>query len=57
MYLLVVFEMLGGFVQTLSVDDSSFLCTSENLSQPIQVQLSEKRKTFSQFIAAFVKLH
>ena len=56
MYLLVVFKILGWFVQTLTVDDNSFLCNSENLSQPIHVQLSEKRKTFSQFIAAFVKL-
>ena len=39
-------KILGLFVNTL---------TDENLTQPIQILLSQKQKTFSQFFSAFLK--
>ena len=47
--------ILGLFVNTLTVDDEYFLCNSENLKHPIQMQLSEKQKTFSLHFAALLK--
>ena len=50
MTLLEICEILGLFVNTLTVDDKYFLSNSENLHQSIQMQLS-KKKTFFQFFA------
>ena len=44
MYLLVVSEILGLFVNTLAADDKYSLPNSENLWQPIEMQLSKKQK-------------
>ena len=46
MYLLVVSEILGLFVNTLAADDKYSLPNSENLWQPIEMQLSKKQKNF-----------
>ena len=46
MSLLVMCEVLGLFVNTLSADDKYSLCNSEKLPQPIQMQLSKKHKFF-----------
>ena len=43
------------FVNTLTVDDKHYLLNRDNLTQPIQMQLSKKEKTFSQFFFAFLK--
>ena len=43
------------FANTFTVDDKYSLCNIENLPQPIQMQLSRKEKTVSQFFAAFLK--
>ena len=43
------------FVNTLSADDKYSLLNRDNLTQPIQIQLSQKQKTFSQFLSAFLK--
>ena len=51
MFLLVICEIVGLFVNTLTADDKYSLRNSENLRQPIQMQLSKK----SQFFAAFLK--
>ena len=46
---LVLGEILGVFVHTLTADGNYLVPDCENFQLPIQMQLSEKRKTFSQF--------
>ena len=53
MSLLVICEILGLFVNTFTADEKYFLCNSENLPEPIQIQLSKKEKTFPQFFVNF----
>ena len=53
--LLVICEMLRCFSNTLSVDGKYSLVNTDNLKQPIQMQLSRKQKTFSDFFSAFLK--
>ena len=48
-------KMLGLFVNELTVDDKDYLLTRDNLTQTIQIQLSEKEKTFLEFFLAFLK--
>ena len=43
------------FVKILTADDKNSLLNTDNLSQPIQMQLSQKQKTYSQFAFAFLK--
>ena len=43
------------FPNTLSVDGKYSLFNRDNLTQPIQMQLSRKQKTFSDFFSAFFK--
>ena len=42
-------------VKTLADDEKYSLLYKENLTQPIQILLTQKRKTFSQFFSAFSK--
>ena len=49
MSLLVICEILGHFVNTLTADDKYSLCNTELLLQPIQMQLSKKEKIFRIF--------
>ena len=53
--LLVIFKIWRLFVNTLSADDNYSLLNRENLTQPIQMQLSQKQKTFSPFFSDFLK--
>ena len=53
--LLVIHKILRLFVNTLTVDDKHYLLNRDNLTQPIQMQLSQKQKTFSEFFFAFLK--
>ena len=55
MSLLKIFEILGLFFNTLNADDKYCLRNSENLRQPIQMQLSKKQNIFPQFFPPFVK--
>ena len=55
MSLLVIFELLGVFVNTLTADDKYYLRNSENLLLPIQMQLTKKWKKISQLFRAFLK--
>ena len=48
-------EILGVVVKTWTADDKYSLRNSENCLLLIQMQLSKKRKTFSQFFAGFLK--
>ena len=43
------------FINTLSVNGKYSLVNRDNLTQPIQMQLSRKQKTFSEFFCAFLK--
>ena len=53
--LLVIHKILRLFVNTLPADDKHYLLNRENLTQRIQMQISQKQKTFSQFSFAFLK--
>ena len=48
-------KILRLFVNTLIVDDTHYLVNRDNLTQPIQVELSQKQKKFSEFSLAFLK--
>ena len=52
---LVLGEILGVFVKTLTAGDMYPVQGCENLQLPIQMQLSEKRKTFSEFFVPFLE--
>ena len=53
--MLVLCKISKLFVNTLSHDDKHSLLHRDNLMQPIQILLSQKQKTFSQFFSAFSK--
>ena len=53
--MLVIFKFLRLLVKTLTDDEKYSLLQRENLTQPIQILLSQKQKTFSQFFAEFSK--
>ena len=48
-------KFLRLLVKTLTDDEKYSLLYRENLTQPIQILLSQKQKSFSQFSAAFLK--
>ena len=53
--LLLTSQILGLLVNTLAADEKYPVLNTDNLTIPIQMQLSQKQKTFSQFFAAFLK--
>ena len=53
--LLLTCKILGLLVNTLATDEKYPVLNRENLTIPIQMQLSQKQKTFSEFFAAFLK--
>ena len=53
--LLVICKVSRLFPNTLSGDGKNSLLNRDNLTQPIQMQLSRKQKTFSEFFCAFLK--
>ena len=53
--MLVLCKILGLFVSTLTDKDKYCFLYRDNLRQPIQILLSQKQKTFSQFFSAFLK--
>ena len=55
MSLLVIHKMIRLFVNTFTVNDKHYLLNRDNLTQTIQIQLSQKQKTFCQFFLAFLK--
>ena len=52
---LVLDEILGVSVNILTTDAKYPLQDCKNLQLPIQVQLSRKRKTFSEFFVPFLE--
>ena len=53
--MLVLCKFLRLLVKTLTDDEKYSLLYRENLTQPIQLLLSQKQKTFSGFFSAFLK--
>ena len=53
--LLVIWESLRRFVNTISAVDKCFLPNRDNLMEPIHMELSQKLKKFSGFFPAFWK--
>ena len=53
--MLVLCNILSLFVNTLSEDDKYCLLYRDNLMEPIQILLSQKQKTFSEFSSPFSK--
>ena len=53
--LLVICKIPRLFRNTLSGDGKYSLFNRDNLTQPIQMQVSRKQKTFSEFFSAFLK--
>ena len=52
--MLVLCKILGMLVNTLTDDDKYCLLYRDNLTEPIQILLSQKQNTFSQFFSAFL---
>ena len=48
-------QILGLLVNTLAADEKYPVLNRDNLTIPIQIQLSQKRKAFAQFFATFLK--
>ena len=55
MCLLLISEILGLFVNTLTAEDNYSVRDKGNLTQPIELQLSKNEKTFSKIFAPFLK--
>ena len=53
--MLVLCKILGLFVNTLTDDGKYSLLYRENLTQPIQILLSQKPKTFSKLSSEILK--
>ena len=53
--MLVLCKISVLFLNTLTDDDKYCLLYRDNLTQPIQILLSQKQKTFSEFFSAFLK--
>ena len=48
-------KILRLFFNRFTADDKHYLLNSDNLGEFIQMQLSQKQKTFSEFFFAFLK--
>ena len=53
--LVLTSKILLNLFNTLAVDEKYSFLNRDNLTIPIQMQLSQKQKTFSQFLAIFLK--
>ena len=53
--MLLLCKFLRLFVKTLTDDEKYCLLYRHNLTQPIQILLSQKQKTFSELFSAFSK--
>ena len=51
----MIHKILRLFVNTLAVNDKHYLVNRDNLMQPIEIQLSQKKTTFAEFFFAFLK--
>ena len=53
--LLLTCQILGLLINTLAADEKYHVLNRNNWTIPIQMQLSQKKKTFSQFLDQFFK--
>ena len=53
--MLVLCKISGLFLNTLTDDDKYSLLYRDNLTQPIQILLSQKQETFSEFFSPCLK--
>ena len=53
--LILICKILRLFLDTFTADDKYSLLNRDNLTQPIQILLSQKQKTFSPFLSSFLK--
>ena len=53
--LLVILNVLGLFVNTLTAEKKDYLVNRDNLTQHIQMALSKKQKKFSLFFSSSLK--
>ena len=53
--MLVLCKILRLFVNTLTPDGKYSLLIRDKLTKPLQILLSEKQKTFSEFFSSFLK--
>ena len=53
----MILKILKLFVNTLTVDDKYSLPNRDNLEPPIQMQLSQKQKTFSEVFLCLFKIY
>ena len=53
--MLVLWKILRLFLNTLTDDDKYCLLYRDNLTEPIQILLSQKQQTFSEFFFLFLK--
>ena len=51
----MIHKILRLFDNILRVDEKHYLLNRDNLTQPIEIQLSQKQKTFSEFFFGFLK--
>ena len=51
----MIHKILGLFVNTWTVDEKHYLLNKDNLTQHIQMKLSQKQKTFCECAFAFLK--
>ena len=51
----MICKILRLFVNSFTADGKYFLLRRDKLTQPIQILLSQKQKTFAQFFSAFLK--
>ena len=55
--MLVLCKILRVFVNTLTDDDKYSLLYRDNLTQPIQILLSQKEKTFTQLFLCIFEIY
>ena len=53
--LLVIYKILKLFVNTLTADGKPYLLNRDNLTEPVEMQLSQKQKIFQEFFFSFSK--
>ena len=51
----MIHKILTLFANTLIVDEKHYLLNTDNLTEPIQMQLYQKQKSFAEFFFAFSK--
>ena len=54
---LVILKILRLFANTLIVDEKHYMLNRDNLTQPIQMQLYQEQKIFSEFFSSISKIY